>query len=112
MKRVWQAVSAVPRSIAKAFRWLLDLPIGVERKEDPIPTLYHRPLPPRLGWNWWAFVLGPFWYLVRGLWVYASILFSLILLSGGVLIPFVWLYCGLKANEDLLDHQIAKRSYY
>lgn len=112
MRRLWQGIIGVFQSIARASRWVLDRPVGRAPKEDPIPTLYHRPLPPRLSWNWWAFILGPFWYLFLGLWVHASILFSLVLLSGGVLIPFVWLYCGLKANEDLLDHLIAKRSYY
>lgn len=98
MERVWQGIAGVFRRILRA--------------DDPVQTLYHRALPPRLEWNWWALIFGPFWYLVEGLWVHAFILFSIVILSGGVLIPFVWLYAGLKANEDLLDHQVMKRSYY
>ncbi|MDR5676148.1 MAG: DUF2628 domain-containing protein, partial [Armatimonadota bacterium] len=29
----------------------------------------HNP-PPRLSWNWAAALLGPFWYLWRGLWAH------------------------------------------
>lgn len=74
-------------------------------------TLYHRPMPPRLQVNWPALVLGPFWYFVAGLWVHASILLTLAFLSGGILVPFVWLYAGLKANEDLLDARIMRKNY-
>jgi len=28
----------------------------------------HLHTPPKLGWNWWAFALGPIWYLAEGLW--------------------------------------------
>ncbi len=107
------------RAIAGAFEWagrgvqrFLNTEIGFERAEDPVATLYHRPLPPRLGINWWALMFGPFWYVARGLWVHASVLFTIAFLSGGILIPFVWLYAGFKADEDLLDARIAQKSYY
>ncbi len=112
MGRLWRGVVRVLRSIGHGVQWVLNLEIGIARKDDPLTTLYHRPLPPRLAINWWALVLGPFWYLAKGLWVYASILFTIVFLSGGILIPFVWLYAGLKADEDLLDARIAQRSYY
>jgi hypothetical protein len=79
--------------------------------DNPIPPLYHRPMPPRLSWNWAAFVLGPVWYAARGLWVHATIMAGLYLLSGLVLLPFVHLYSGLKANEDALEFRIAARNY-
>lgn len=81
------------------------------RKDNPL-ELYHRPMPPRLRVNWLALVLGPIWYFVMGLWVYGAILLAIAFLSGGVLAPLVWLYAGLKANEDLLDARIMRRSYY
>ncbi|OLD44898.1 MAG: hypothetical protein AUI83_16790 [Armatimonadetes bacterium 13_1_40CM_3_65_7] len=112
MSRLWQGVGGVLRSIGRGVQWFLNLKVGIERKDDPLATLYHQPLPPRLRVNWWALLLGPFWYLAKGLWVFASILFTIVLLSGGILIPFVWLYAGLKADEDLLDARIAQRSYY
>lgn len=112
MRRFWWGVLGVLRSIGRELQWLLNLEIGIKRKDDPLATLYHQPLPPRLHINWWALFLGPFWYLAKGLWVHASILFTIVLLSGGILVPFVWLYAGLKAEEDLLDARIAQRSYY
>lgn len=112
MGRLWTGAAEVFRSIGRGVRWVLNLEIGFERKDDPLTTLYHRPLPPRLSINWWALLFGPFWYLGKGLWVYAAILLTIVFLSGGVLFPFVWLYAGLKADEDLLDAQLARRSVY
>ncbi len=112
MARAWQAVVGAFRGIGRGVQRVLDTEIGWTRKDDPVATLYHRPLPPRLRINWWALVFGPFWYLARGLWVHASILLTIVLLSGGTLLPFVWLYAGLKADEDLLDARIAQKSYY
>jgi len=112
MGRLWQGVRGVLRSLGREVQWFLNLEVGIDRKDDPLAALYHQPLPPRLHLNWWALLLGPCWYLAKGLWVYASILFTIVFLSGGILIPFVWLYAGLKAEEDLLDARIARRSYY
>lgn len=105
MQRLW-------RAIAGGISRFLNISVGVARQDDPIKTLYHRPMPRRLSWNWLAFIFGPFWYVARGLWVHATIMFGLILLSGGLLLPFVWLYCALKANEDGLEFRIAERSFY
>jgi hypothetical protein len=79
---------------------------------QPIPPLYHQPMPPRLSVNWLALILGPVWYFATGLWVHASILLTIAFLSGGLLAPVVWLYAGLKANEDLLEARLARRSVY
>ena len=68
--------------------------------------------PGKLGWNWGAFFLGPIWFLLEGLWVYAIILTVLILLSGGILLPFVMLYSALKANETLADKRLAQHTVY
>ncbi len=74
--------------------------------------LSHRSTPPKLGWNWGAFFLGPVWYLTHGLWVYAVILTILIMLSGGILLPFVMLYGAFKANETLEDAHLARYSLF
>ncbi|HKV45196.1 MAG TPA: DUF2628 domain-containing protein [bacterium] len=68
--------------------------------------------PPKLSWNWGAFFLGPIWYLLEGLWVHAVIMTTLLMLSGGILLPFVMLYSGLKANETLADKRLAQHSFY
>lgn len=80
--------------------------------QDPLATLYHRPMPPRLRVNVLALLLGPIWYFAMGLWVHGAILLAIAFLSGGVLAPLVWLYAGLKANEDLLDARIMRKSFY
>lgn len=91
---------------------ILNTPVGIARPADPLLTLYHQPLPPRLSWNWWALLFGPFWYLGVGLWVHGVILLTISFLSGGLLAPFVWLYAALKSKEDLLEFRIARRSVY
>ncbi|MDR7543932.1 MAG: hypothetical protein QN120_06765, partial [Armatimonadota bacterium] len=61
---------------------------------------------------WPALILGPVYYVLVGLWVHAAIMAILVGVSGGLLAPFVWLYCGLKANEDVLEFRVASRSVY
>ncbi len=87
-------------------------------KVGPSPAVFverdlaRRRTPRKLGWNWWAFFLGPIWFIAEGLWVHAIILLVLIGLSGGILLPFTMLYAGAKANETLEDFRLAKHSYY
>lgn len=104
--------------VARVVRRVLDIPVGLN---PPAPqnlaAMYYRPYPARLQVNWPALVLGPFWYLLAGLWVSAlwvhfSIMATLIFVTGGVLAPVVWLYCGLKANEDLHEFRIARYNVY
>lgn len=54
--------------------------------------------PKKSGWNWWAFLFGPFWYFYKGMLGKGAILFLLSLT--GILAPFMWIYAGLKGNED------------
>jgi len=98
---------------ARAFRAALarEVPIAPVRVEDPA-DLYYRPFPDRLQVHWPALLLGPFWYLLVGLWVHAGILLALVFVSGGLLAPVVWAYAGLKAEEDLVEARIARRNVY
>ena len=101
------------------FIWLTrTLPSYQPLKVGPPPPIFvERDLsghitPPKLGWNWWAFFLGPIWYLAEGLWVHAIILTLLIGLSGGILWPFAAVYAAAKANETLVDFRLARHSFY
>jgi len=58
--------------IGKAIHGVMETPVGIARRDDPLNTLYHEPLPPRLKWNWWALLFGPFWYLGEGSWLRLS----------------------------------------
>ncbi len=99
--------------IGSWIRRILDTPVGIELPRRPDPAdLYYRPYPRRLQINWLALILGPVWYLLVGLWVHASIMLSIVFLSGGLLAPIVWLYCGLKADEDLHEFRIAQHNVY
>ncbi len=87
-------------------------------KVGPSPAVFverdlrRRSTPPKLGWNWWAFFLGPIWFLVEGLWVHAIILLILVGFSAGILLPFAMIYSGTKANETLEDSRLARHSFY
>ena len=106
-------VPSVWNSVAARVSRVLDIPVGfaLPARESPA-ELYYRPYPRRLQLNWLALILGPIWYLLVGLWVHASIMLSLIFVTGGMLAPIVWLYCGLKADEDLLEFRIARYNVY
>ncbi len=110
LSRLIQTVSRPP------FTWLrklLDIPVGIALpSREPSDALYYRQYPTRLSLNVPALILGPVWYLLAGLWVHVSIFFSLVFVSGGLLAPFVWVYCGFKANEDLLEFRVSRRSVY
>ncbi|MBI4276991.1 MAG: DUF2628 domain-containing protein [Armatimonadetes bacterium] len=107
----WLARATRPSWTGLATRWnaTMEQPVGRAGEGVPIePPAFPR----RLQWNWAAVILGPLWYLLKGLWVHFMILSGVLLLSFGVLLPFVWLYCALKADEDLLEFRLARHSVY
>src|SRR3990170_1052145 len=73
---------------AKWIRSALNREIALPARGDPA-DLYYRPSPRRLGWNWAALILGPFWYFLQGLWVHGAILLSLAFVTGGLFLPLV-----------------------
>jgi hypothetical protein len=106
-------IRTVNRQPFSTLRRILEAPVGMPLPAGDAPgDLYYRPYPHRLSLNWIALVLGPVYYLLVGLWTHTAIMVTLILLSGGLLAPLVWAYCGLKANEDLLEFRVASRSVY
>ncbi len=98
--------------IARTVPAVQPLKIGASPAVLVARDLEGRVTPPKLGWNWWAFFLGPVWFLFEGLWVHTTILLLLIALSGGILLPFVMVYSAAKANETLVDFRLARHSFY
>lgn len=106
-------IRTVDRFPFSILRRVLETPVGVPLLARETPAeLYYRPYPRRLSWNWVALILGPLYYVLVGLWTHAAILGLLVILSAGLLAPLVWLYCGLKANEDLLEFRVASKSVH
>ncbi len=108
---VWKLAAPTWRQAVQELDAELSAEAPVRRPDLAADVADHAP-PPRLSWNWAAALLGPFWYLWRGLWAHFCALAAVVLLSGGLLAPFVWLYCALKANEDLWELRKARWSAY
>lgn len=51
-------------------------------------------------WNWAAFIFAPFWYLAKGMWLKALLMFGILILTGGLAVALVWIYCGAFGNWD------------
>ena len=62
-------------------------------------------MPHRIQWSWTAFLLGPLWYAIHGLWVQSMIMIAILFMSGFILVLPIAVYCGIRFEED---HQEAK----
>ena len=62
------------------------------------------------GWQWSAFILGPFWYLSKGMITKSMWLLALCLLTCLCAIPFVWIYCGARGRGDLYNYKLKEKS--
>jgi hypothetical protein len=56
-------------------------------------------------------VAGPFWYIYRGLCAKGLILLLLSIVTLGLGVFPVWLYCGYNANKDFYKYLIRKGRY-
>jgi hypothetical protein len=62
------------------------------------------------GWLWISFLLGPFWYLskgmvAKGIWLLVLCVFTLMAAA-----PFVWIYCGARGKGDWYDYRLKESS--
>jgi hypothetical protein len=64
------------------------------------------------GWNWLSFILGPFWYIINGLITKGIVLLIISLITFGLGIPIIWLYCGLRGNSDFYEKNLKNRSKF
>ena len=51
-------------------------------------------------WNWGAMLFSGLWYFYRGMWAKGAIVFLLAILTGGIAVPFIWIYSGLAGDYD------------
>lgn|GEM_PF-2507272 len=58
----------------------------------------------RSGWNHQAAMEGPFWYFKRNMVYKASIMVIICLITIGIGIIPVWIYCGYRANSDFYKY--------
>jgi len=63
-------------------------------------------------WSWTAFILGPFWYLLKGLTKKGFFLLAVVVLSAGLAAPFIWIYCGVRAKNDLYERNLYDKSRF
>lgn len=62
------------------------------------------------GWSWLALLIGPFWYLLNGLWKKGLFLLAIVIISVGLAAPFILIYCAVKAKTDLYEKKIIDQS--
>jgi len=65
-----------------------------------------------IGWSWVFFLLGPFWYLKKGLVLKGFILLSLAIITVGLGLPVICLYCGIRGKRDLYEKELKRHSAY
>jgi hypothetical protein len=64
------------------------------------------------GWSWSALLLGPFLYLINGLWKKGLFLLAIVLISVGLAAPFIWIYCAMRAKTDLYEQKLCDKSRF
>ena len=59
-----------------------------------------------------AFILGPFWYLSKGMTSKGLCLLVICMITFLTTIPFIWVYCGIKGQNDWYEYQLKTRGKY
>jgi len=62
------------------------------------------------GWHWPAFLLGPVWYLYKGMLTKGFFLLTLCIFTAFFAVPIVLIYCGAKGKGDWYDYRIRRHS--
>ena len=63
-----------------------------------------------VGWNWFSFLFGPFWYIYKGLTTKGIILLIISIITLGFGMPIIWFYCGLRGNTDFFEKKLKSKS--
>lgn len=56
----------------------------------------------------WAFLFGFFYFMVHGVWSHAVIYFLIVLATGGLAAPFLWVGYAIAANNIIASHYTSK----
>ena len=62
------------------------------------------------GWSWAALIVGPFWYLSKGMLTKGIWLLVLCVITVGLAIPFVMLYSAARAKGDWYDYRLREKA--
>ena len=62
------------------------------------------------GWDWIAFILGPFWYFTKGMYAKGFWLLFFSIVSCFLAAPFIWVYCGARGYGDWYDYRLKEKS--
>jgi len=66
----------------------------------------------RTGWDWFAFLFGPFWYLANGMIGKGIWLLLICALTVGLAAPFVWIFCGVKGRSDHWEYRLRNKNRF
>lgn len=66
----------------------------------------------RGGWDWSAFILGPFWYVSKGMTSKGIWLLVLCIITFLCAAPFIWIYCGAKGKGDWYEYRLREKSKF
>jgi apolipoprotein N-acyltransferase len=58
----------------------------------------------------WAFLFGFFYFILHGIWTHATIYVCVVLFTGGIAAPFLWVGYAVGAKSILINHY-ASRGY-
>lgn len=56
------------------------------------------------GWNTYAALGGPLWYIFKGMFLKGFIMIIIAVCTLGAAIIPIWLYCGYRGNSDFYKH--------
>ncbi len=62
------------------------------------------------GWNWMVFILGPFWYFTKEMYVKGFWLLIFSIVTCFFAAPFVWVYCGARGYGDWYNYRLKAKN--
>lgn len=63
-------------------------------------------------WSWCGFIFGFLWYLIKGMWAKGLLLMFLSLLTIGLAIIPIWIYCGIFGKWDYYLLKVKKKQMW